>query len=202
MVLTAAQTQAFFEEAGQMGIPHPTVVQLQTEGIVTVEDLEEIDKDTLKQIAKNLHKPAGRVPNPDDPAAGTIPTPPFVFGAKSMKRLKAASDLVRFYATIGQPVTAANMRWSPIIRNFELQWSSLVERKDEDVDVPKITKALPIMKWTEAFLDHLDRKVGKRHIPLSYVICELEDPPVALPPLAPNLPHSTEHGSVEGDLIA
>ena len=42
MVLTAAQTTAFFEGADQMGIPHDTVVQLQTEGITTVDDLEEI----------------------------------------------------------------------------------------------------------------------------------------------------------------
>ena len=40
--------------------------------------------------------------------------------------------------------------------NFETQWKALKDRKDEDdPDVPKITKALPIIKWTEAFQDFL-----------------------------------------------
>jgi hypothetical protein len=33
MVLTAAQTTAFFENEDKMGIPHATVVQLATEGM-------------------------------------------------------------------------------------------------------------------------------------------------------------------------
>ena len=33
MVLTAAQTTAFFESSDQMGIPHATMVQMQHEGI-------------------------------------------------------------------------------------------------------------------------------------------------------------------------
>ena len=144
MVLTAGQTTAFFEHEDQMGIPHDTVVQLAQEGIQSVQDLEEIDKDTLKQIAENLRRPAGRVPNPDG-GGGTIPTPAFVFGAKSMKRLEATSELIRFYGTIGRPLTAANIQWEPIGKNFKLQWSSLVDRKDEDVEVPKITKVLTIM---------------------------------------------------------
>jgi hypothetical protein len=39
MPLTAAQTTAFFEAPAQMGIPHPTVIQLQDEGISTIDDL-------------------------------------------------------------------------------------------------------------------------------------------------------------------
>ena len=55
--------------------------------------------------------------------------------------------------------------------NFEIQWKALKERKDEDdPDVPKITKALPIIKWTEAFQDFLNRDIGARMIPLVYVI--------------------------------
>ena len=96
MVLTQAQTQAFFENAAQMGIPHDTAVQLQTEGISDVDDLADFDKDGLQQVADNLRRPGGRI---SDPAAGaaagaTIPTPTFVFGAKSQKRLLVACELV------------------------------------------------------------------------------------------------------------
>jgi hypothetical protein len=108
MVYTAAQLTAFFEEAGQMGISHETRVQLATEGIVTVDDLSEFDEDNLKQIADNLRRPSGRVPiDPiNDPNGPTMPTPAFVFGAKSYNRLKAASDLVRYYETVGRDLTA------------------------------------------------------------------------------------------------
>jgi hypothetical protein len=43
MVLTPAQTTAFFENGDQMGIPHATVVQLATEGIISVIDLADFD---------------------------------------------------------------------------------------------------------------------------------------------------------------
>ena len=55
--------------------------------------------------------------------------------------------------------------------NFEIQWKALKERKDEDdPEVPKITKALPIIKWTEAFPDFLSRVTGARMISLAYII--------------------------------
>ena len=63
--MTAAQTTAFFEEAAQMGIPNALVAQLQVEGIVSVDDLAGFDKDTIAQIAANLRRPAGRIPDPN-----------------------------------------------------------------------------------------------------------------------------------------
>lgn len=209
MVLTAGQTQAFFENADQMAIPHVTVIELQNEGITTVGDLVDFDKDTLKQIAENLRRPGGRIPDPTigqpggAPAGATIPTSPFIFGAKSLKRLIVACDLVRFYETIGRDPTAANLRWNPIMRNFEEQWNALKKRKEDDEpEVPKISKALPIIKWTEAFKDYLNRVIGVRMIPLAYVIREDVAVPAQAPPLAQDQPHSAEHGSVEADLVA
>jgi hypothetical protein len=55
------------------------------------------------------------------------------------------------------------------MRNFKEQFKALKDKKDADApDVPKITKALPIIKWTEAMLDHLHRIIGVRMIPLAY----------------------------------
>jgi hypothetical protein len=54
MVLTAAQTAAFFEHNDQMGIPDLMVIQLQNEGILTVQELNDFYKDTLQQVADNL----------------------------------------------------------------------------------------------------------------------------------------------------
>ena len=189
MVLTAAQTNAFFTQAAQMGIPAATVNQLAIEGIATVDDLVDFDKDTIEQMANNLRRPPGG-------AAA------FAFGARSQKRLLTATKLVRFYDTIGRTITAANIQWNPIMRNFEEQWKVLEDKKDEgDPDTPVISKSLPIIKWTEAFRDHLERCVGVRFCPLSYVIRDDDAVPAPCPPLELNQPYSAEHGSIEADLI-
>ena len=80
-------------------------------------------------------------------------------------------DLIRYYQTVGRDLTAANIQLNQVMSNFEIQWEALKERKDEDdPDAPKITKALPTIKWTEAFQDFLNRVIGARMIPLAYVI--------------------------------
>ena len=40
----------FYENAEQMGIPNVTVVQTQQEGIDTVDDLVDFDKDTIERL--------------------------------------------------------------------------------------------------------------------------------------------------------
>ena len=173
-------------------------------GITAVSDLVDFEKDSIAQIADNLKKPGNRIPNPDGgaPAGSTIPRPPYTFGAKSQKRLLAACEIIRYYKTVGRPLSAANMQWDPIIRNFTEQWKALVARRSDDIEVPKVTCSVPVLKWIEAFTDFLNRKIGSRTIPLAYVIRENSDVPAAAPPLAPNRPHSTEFGSVEAKLVA
>ena len=120
-MVTAAQTAAFFQDADQMGIPAATVAQLALEGMDTVESLADFDKETLSQLADNLRRPGGRIPDPNPAAApgATIPTPTFVFGAKSQKRLSVMCDLMRYYQATGRTATAANIRWTTIGVNFE-----------------------------------------------------------------------------------
>jgi hypothetical protein len=220
MVITNAQTTTFFEDADQMALAADTRAQLVVEGIDEVDDLAEYDKESWVVLAQNLKKPTGRIPNPDhvpalagaDPAdvaaanaiPATIPQPPFVFGAKTQKRLLVASEIVRFYLTIGRELTPGGMMWDPVLKNFELQWKALETRmkSNEDQEVPKISKSLVIIKWTEAFDDFLHRKIGTRTIPLAYVTRATAEVPAACPIRANNLPHSTEHGSVEADLVA
>ena len=48
MVLTAAQTKAFFESPDQMWIPHATMVQMQLEGIQSIADLADFEKEFLQ----------------------------------------------------------------------------------------------------------------------------------------------------------
>ena len=136
-----------------MGIPHATMVKMQLEGIQSDADLADFEKDSIQQLADNLRKPVRRIadPDPNAPGAATIPTPAFTYGAKSQKRLTVACDLIRYYQTVGRDLTAANIQWIQVMSNFEIQWKALKERKDEDdPEVPKIAKALPIIRWIEA----------------------------------------------------
>jgi len=191
MVLTAAQRTAFFENPDQLGIPHDTFLHLVNDGIENENDLVDFDEASIKQIAENLRRP---------PGGG----PALQFGAKSQARLTTACDLMRYYQATGRDPTAGNLQWTRVMRNFQIQWKALQDRKKdgEEPDVPKITRSLPIMKWTEAFPDFLRQVIGVRTIPLIYVIRTDENVPAAAPALATHQPHSEMHGSVEGELIA
>ena len=132
MVLTTAQTTAFFEHVDQMGIPHVTVLQLQAEGITSVSDLADFNTTSLQQLADNLRRPGGRIPDPN-PAAqpgSTIPTPPFVFGAKSERRIAVACDLVNYYKTVGHDLTAADTI-SPGVSLFSLRSNNSMTRTSQ-----------------------------------------------------------------------
>eukprot|EP00957_Ditylum_brightwellii_P162299 12358113-Ditylum_brightwellii.AAC.1 len=88
------------------------------------------------------------------------------------------------------------------MKNFNSQWKALKEKQQEEApDVPKITKALPIIHWTEVFHNYLHHVVGRRLIPLAYVIRN----DVAVPAIgaqATGALHLSKHGSIESELIA
>ena len=86
-------------------------------------------------------------PNPAAAAGATIPTPSFVFGAKSQHRISAACEIVHYYNAVRHDITTANMQWTQVIKNFEDQWKALKGHKEDDEpDVLKISKSLSIIK--------------------------------------------------------
>ena len=89
------------------------------------------------------------------------------------------------------------------MKNFEIQWMALNDRKKDNTSgMPKITKALPIIKWIEAPQNFLHQIIGVRMIPLSYVIHANVKIPGPPPHLIVNQPQSDEHSSVEAKLVA
>ena len=191
-----------------MGLTPETRLRLTHEGIQTIVDLREFDEDSLKQVALNLSRPSLRIPDPTAgmpggaPNGATLPCPPFPFNAKSQARLVVATEVLKFYNTIGRTFTAADMQWDRILRNFGEQWKAIKEAKKETPpDVPVISKALPIIKWIEAFHDHCYRCIGHRFIPLEYVIREHVLVPAVCPDRVQHQAYTEAHGSILDDLI-
>jgi hypothetical protein len=145
-----------------MGISNRTVAQLATKGITDVSDLVDFKKENLELVAKNLRAPPGRVPHPD--AA-------FVIGAKSLMRMEAAAVIIHYYETVGRALMPQNIWWEPLIKTFAEHWKVLQDQKESTtLEVPRITRQLPVIQWTEVFPDYCHRKIGARMITLAYVI--------------------------------
>ena len=101
MVFTAANTTSFFEDADQMNLSAEIRAALVAEGITSVEDLLEFKNSDWDTIAKNLRSP------PQGQAA-------LVIGAKSLKRLKVASNAIRYYTATGRTLTHTNVHYTPL----------------------------------------------------------------------------------------
>ena len=208
MVFTVNQTRSFFTEPDQMAVDALTLPGLAQEGISRIDDLEDFTEEDIKQVANNLRKPAGTMANPNaaEPptalAPARIPQVPYVFGAKSMKRMKIATIAVSYYTAIDRESTPNNMHYQRTLIDFHEQWENLVKKGEESAPTtPCVTRSLPIIKWTESFTEFLHQVLGVSHVPLSYVIRE-HTLVTAPPALLTNRSYSEEHGSVEGELIA
>jgi hypothetical protein len=117
----------------------------------------------------------------EDPAQMAIPNPTVLelvnegintvddlaFGAKSQKRLIVACKLVRYYETVGRRHTAENLQWNTVMKNFEIQWKALMDKKSR--------------KWNEAFCDILHRCVGIWNVPIIHVIQDKVAVPAVIP---------------------
>ena len=160
MVFTNDQTTAFFEDANQMAVPGETRPGLNMEGIVNVEDLEDFTEDDLIQVAQNLRKPAGVMVDPNN-RNRRIPQTPYVFGAKSLKRFKIAAVAASYYKIINRELTPSNMHYENCLVDFYEQWENLLKKGGTtEPDTLRITRTLPIIKWTESFEEFLHQVLG------------------------------------------
>ena len=147
-----------------------TTAEINAEGIDRPKDLFEYSKDDLNSVFKNLRKSLVAV------VSGVIvPVAPHALSANSKKRIVMAIDATRYYVQIGKYITPSNMEWSTLA-NFDVQWQAMQElKKQDDTDVPKLTKSGSIIKWIESLKLHLNETVGVRNCPLVYVVREQAD---------------------------
>ena len=120
MVLTASQTTAFFEDADQ---PDGNTTWTLYNKLLTTFDVQE-DEFQNQRLAVGVT------------VGAMIPTPSFVFGAKSQKQLLAACDIISYYETTGRALTPGMIQWDSVtIKNFSGQWKALKDRKNGDEPV-------------------------------------------------------------------
>jgi len=104
---------------------------------------------------------------------------------------------------IGRPLTSSKIQWYPVVRRFRDLWQAIKDHHaDDDPETPKISKTLTIIRWTNAFRDHLCWCVGARHIPLAHVVRFDNAVEAICHILEHDHPYSTEHSLLEGNLIA
>ena len=74
----------------------------------------------IEQIATNIHHPSVRIADSNlRYALGTmIPTPTFIFGSKSQKRLVVSAEMIRYYEKFYRPTPAANIQCNPVMKKF------------------------------------------------------------------------------------
>eukprot|EP00957_Ditylum_brightwellii_P118227 9017221-Ditylum_brightwellii.AAC.1 len=110
---------------------------------------------------------------------------------------------MRYYKTVGHRVTVLNTVYETFIKSFTDQWASLKDQKHQMQPMaPKITGELPVMRWVDVFDDFLNRKIGVRTIPLSYVTSATALVSRSLSDHRDDLPHGEEFDSIEEGLVA
>ena len=199
MVFTVAQTTAFLEEAAQMGLSHRTRVQLQVDGVNDTSDLAEWTDDDWDQFATNCKRP-DRIP---DAAGVLIHQAPFVIPVRSLRRLKVASHIARYYEATSRTMSAPNMQWNSVLLNFDILRTVLMRAaKEDEPNIPKLSVNTSVPKWADSFKVAISQRFGARKSNLSYVIRADAAVPNAAPALAAGQPHATEYGSIEAEMTA
>ena len=95
MVFTVALATALFCALNQMGLANNVRFALVDEGIVSINNLAEFLKNHWHQVVTNLKYPAS-LQDPDNDGQ-FIRAPTITLGAKSLERLKVASEAARYY---------------------------------------------------------------------------------------------------------
>ena len=129
-----------------MEVPETSLTTLKEEGIDKPEDIFEFLKDDLNSVFESLQKPLDKVVENK-----VIDVAPLVVSEKSKKRIVVTMGATQYYAQVGRDIIPSNMHWKTLT-NFNIQWNALKDLKKQDnPDVPKITKNGSIIKWIESF---------------------------------------------------
>ena len=199
-MVSTNQLTLFFTATTQMGLTDLQRIALGTEGLVTFNDFADFKEDELKIAFINVRSGISGSPridlvpaiilngtelSPEIPAIAAFPGVRAVpIPAKSTSRLLVASIAYHYYCDTNRTVTAANMHFNNVLRDFYIEWKAILQmaKQETTTKLPTLSKMNPPLKWCESFRNYLYSTFGVRKVPLLYVIREsVEVTPEAAP---------------------
>lgn len=159
------------------------------QGIV-LNTLVNFGDDECRTLCQTLRKPGGTIliPAAAGAPAQRVPNPGVAVSAQAEINLKTACFMARHYDRIDRDLTAAEITAQAMVR-FNVYRRDQAEYKEPSV-LLKLKKGDKMVRWFEAFADHLHLYNGSDGRPLSYIIRD-----VAAVPLAAHDPAFGDPGS-------
>ena len=170
MVLTGAKKTASFKSASQMGLSDQTRLQLQLEGITMVDDdMAEWNSNQWDDFVTNCRHPS-MFPGAEDPAI-LVHKLPFLVPVCSIKRLKTAPKMVKYHQETDCALLTANMQWSTVLANFEIQHKALKYVMKWGLPaIPRLNKNGVMTKWSSSFETAISQHYGTYEALLKYLM--------------------------------
>ena len=168
-----------------------------------MDDLLEFDDDQRKTVVRNLKNPSSTmiVARPKSPLV-PIRGKSYAIGARSLSKLKVASEAGCYYDSIGRTTGPVNMDWTTLLY-FDFQWKALLSIKSyqSDLGITNLTKNIKVMKWAPTIIAFWTTYIGARNLLLTYFI--QEDPAVTQPPLVLEIdrPYSAPNDNIYSELV-
>ena len=199
--MDAASFRTYLRDVIGVTDPRERREAIQSEGLETLNDFLEFDKDGIKTLCSSVRKPGGMIANPNAAVEGQpaqIPNPGFNIPAICEKRMIAATYTARTYDLIGRPITVDSMSRSRL-KAYE-NHRQLVKEHEDPEKLPEVSRTFGIVKAMDLVPSHLHDRLGVRKVPLIYVIRDVVDPGSAPDPAAGSNT-SAEFTSISEELI-
>ena len=179
-VVSNVKAANFWQHKEQIGLSPEAWKAIKKEGIVEFEELASLSEKNLAKMFAALRKEKIGI------------------GAVTEGKIMHAAQLAKFYERTGRTPMLEHVTMT-VVKDFTRQWEALESRKEESIEVPKLTKELGVLKWVNVFTTFLERVIGAQHAPLACV-ARAEAKPKPEETL-PSKCYTEKGGSVEGDLI-
>ena len=168
------------------------------EGIASMEDLAEFDKDDIVTLCTSVRKPGGLITDPNN-ILRQITNPGTSIPSICESRLILAAYGARMYTMIGRAVTSDSLSRARL-REFKL-YRDMVDNHTSPDSLPEVNKSFGIMKFLDQFPAYLRECKGVSGVPLSYIIREHSVPPMAIGNLEPDRPWSVGYSNLSDEMI-
>ena len=180
---------------------------IRQEGLETIGDFVEFEKEDVETLCASVRKPGGTIPNPNARAPGApanIPNPGYAIPAICEKRLISAAYTARVYAMIGREINSENMNRARL-KKYDAH-KKLIDEHEDPERLPQVSKTFGIIKAMDLVPGHLRERLGLEKVALSYVIRNEENPPpiedLVNTPENPNSATGPSYDSIMDELIA